>query len=104
VSAPQRRGWGAAPDVKPLLRVARPQLDAEIAERLELGQKLLDRRPYNDEQMYLERCAYESWDEVNEIPSDIMGVLYKPLSGNWHTELAKELRAAGIDIDPGKLF
>jgi hypothetical protein len=31
-------------------------------------------------------------------------VLYKPLSGNWHTELAKELRAAEIDIDPAKLF
>jgi predicted nucleotide-binding protein len=44
------------------------------------------------------------YEEGVEIPSDIMGVLYKPLSGNWHTELAKELRAAGIDIDPGKLF
>jgi predicted nucleotide-binding protein len=43
------------------------------------------------------------YEEGVEIPSDIMGVLYKPMSGNWHTELAKELRAAGIDIDPGKL-
>jgi predicted nucleotide-binding protein len=44
------------------------------------------------------------YEDGVEIPSDIMGVLYKPLSGNWHTELAKELRAAEIDIDPAKLF
>jgi predicted nucleotide-binding protein len=38
-----------------------------------------------------------------ELPSDIAGVLYKPLAGNWHTELARELRAAGIAVDLSKL-
>jgi predicted nucleotide-binding protein len=38
-----------------------------------------------------------------ELPSDLNGVLYKPLSGNWHTELARELRAAGINADLSKL-
>ena len=38
-----------------------------------------------------------------ELPSDLNGVLYKPLTGNWHAELATELRAAGIDADLGKL-
>jgi predicted nucleotide-binding protein len=39
-----------------------------------------------------------------EIPSDITGVLYKPLDGNWHTALAGELDAAGIEIDFSKMF
>jgi predicted nucleotide-binding protein len=39
-----------------------------------------------------------------ELPSDISGLLYKPLSGNWHTELAKELKAANIAVDFSKLF
>lgn len=34
-----------------------------------------------------------------ELPSDILGVLYKPLSENWQTALAKELRAANIEVD-----
>lgn len=38
-----------------------------------------------------------------ELPSDLNGVLYKPLSGNWHTELARELRAAGIEANLGNL-
>jgi len=38
-----------------------------------------------------------------ERPSDLSGVLYKPLTGNWHTELAKELKVVGIDCDLGKL-
>jgi predicted nucleotide-binding protein len=29
-----------------------------------------------------------------ELPSDVTGVLYKSLAGNWHTELARELKAA----------
>ena len=43
------------------------------------------------------------YQEGVELPSDVSGVLYKPLSGNWHTELAKELRAAGFNADLGKL-
>lgn len=39
-----------------------------------------------------------------ELPSDIHGVLYKSLAGNWHTELARELKAAKIDVDFQKLF
>lgn len=38
-----------------------------------------------------------------ELPSDVRGVLYKSLAGNWHTELARELRAAGIPADLSKL-
>jgi predicted nucleotide-binding protein len=43
------------------------------------------------------------YEEGVELPSDIKGVLYKSLAGNWHTELARELRAAGIEIDLSKL-
>jgi predicted nucleotide-binding protein len=39
-----------------------------------------------------------------ELPSDVSGVLYKSLAGNWHTDLARELKAAGIEIDFSKLF
>ncbi len=39
-----------------------------------------------------------------ELPSDVSGMLYKSLAGNWHTDLAKELKAAGLDIDLGKLL
>ena len=38
------------------------------------------------------------YEEGIELPSDLSGVLYKQLAGNWHTELAKELRAVGIDV------
>jgi predicted nucleotide-binding protein len=36
-----------------------------------------------------------------ELPSDISGVLYTPLdpSGAWMMELAREMIAAGIDLD-----
>ena len=36
-----------------------------------------------------------------EIPSDLSGVIYIPLdkSGAWHLQLAKEMKAAGIEID-----
>jgi predicted nucleotide-binding protein len=39
-----------------------------------------------------------------ELPSDVAGVLYMPLSENWKVDLAKELHAAEIDIDLGKLL
>ena len=38
-----------------------------------------------------------------ELPSDLRGVLYKPVLGNWHTELARELQAAGIPVNLGGL-
>jgi len=37
-----------------------------------------------------------------ELPSDVTGVLYKSLAGNWHTELARELKAADIEVDFSK--
>lgn len=37
-----------------------------------------------------------------ELPSDISGLLYKSLAGNWKFDLAKELMAAGIEIDVAK--
>lgn len=43
------------------------------------------------------------YEEGVELPSDLSGVLYKLFAGNWHTALAKELQAAEIDIDLGKL-
>jgi predicted nucleotide-binding protein len=39
-----------------------------------------------------------------ELPSDVSGVLYKSLTGNWHTELAREIKAAKIDVDYSRLF
>lgn len=39
-----------------------------------------------------------------ELPSDVSGVLYKSLAGNWHTGLAQELKAANIEIDFSRLF
>jgi hypothetical protein len=38
-----------------------------------------------------------------ELPSDLPGALYTPLTGNWHTELARELQAAGLNADLGRL-
>ena len=40
-------------------------------------------------------------EENVEIPSDISGVLYIPLDnyGNWKSILAREIEAAGIDVD-----
>jgi predicted nucleotide-binding protein len=43
------------------------------------------------------------YEDGVELPSDLSGVLYKPLSGNWHTELAKELVAANIEVDLTRL-
>jgi predicted nucleotide-binding protein len=42
-------------------------------------------------------CAL--YEDGVEIPSDYHGVGYVPLAGAWRFELAKELRAAGIEID-----
>ena len=39
------------------------------------------------------------FEEGVELPSDIDGVLYVPLAGDWKLQLAKEMRAAGIDVD-----
>jgi predicted nucleotide-binding protein len=37
-----------------------------------------------------------------ELPSDLAGILYKSLAGNWMFELAREIQAADIDVDLGK--
>lgn len=37
-------------------------------------------------------------DDV-ELPSDFDGVVYIPLEGDWRTRLARELQAAGYEID-----
>lgn len=41
-----------------------------------------------------------------EVPTDILGIVYIPLDegGAWKTLLARELVAAGFDIDPRKLL
>jgi predicted nucleotide-binding protein len=39
-----------------------------------------------------------------DLPSDLSGVLYKPLAGNWKIELASELKAADIEVDGTKLL
>jgi len=39
------------------------------------------------------------------VPTDILGIVYIPLDegGAWKTLLARELAAAGFDLDPRKL-
>ncbi|WP_230471358.1 TIR domain-containing protein [Hymenobacter jejuensis] len=39
-----------------------------------------------------------------ELPSDISGVVYIPLGGNWKVDLLKELLHAGFAIDTNRLF
>jgi hypothetical protein len=41
-----------------------------------------------------------------ELPTDILGILYIPLDdgGAWKTLLARELQAAGYDLDLTKLL
>lgn len=41
-------------------------------------------------------------EEDVELPSDIGGLLYVPLAGDWKFQLAKEMRAAGINVDTNK--
>ncbi len=45
-------------------------------------------------------CALRKGDHM-ELPSDILGVLYKPMDegGAWQYQLAGEIKAAGIDVD-----
>jgi predicted nucleotide-binding protein len=38
-----------------------------------------------------------------ELPSDFVGVVYVSLSGQWRLELAKEIRAADIEVDLNRL-
>lgn len=42
------------------------------------------------------------YEDGVELPSDMSGVLYKPLSGDWKMELARELKAAEIEVDLNK--
>ena len=37
-----------------------------------------------------------------ELPSDISGMLYTSLESDWKMELAREMRAAGVDVDLNK--
>jgi predicted nucleotide-binding protein len=46
-------------------------------------------------------CAL--YEDGVELPSDFAGVVYVSLSGKWQFELAKEIRAAGIDVDLNRL-
>ena len=49
-------------------------------------------------------CAI--YKEGVEIPSDYIGVLYIPMdaAGAWQLRLARELKHAGIEVDPNKLL
>ena len=38
-----------------------------------------------------------------ELPSDFGGVVYVPVTGGWELALAKEMRAAGIEVDLNRL-
>jgi predicted nucleotide-binding protein len=44
------------------------------------------------------------YKEGVEMPSDYLGVIYTPLdnSDGWHLKLAKEMKAAGLDVDMNK--
>lgn len=41
-----------------------------------------------------------------EVPSDIAGVVYEPLSNSdsWQLRLAKEMKSAGLDVDMNKVL
>lgn len=41
-------------------------------------------------------------EEGVELPSDLDGVLYVPLAGDWQMQLGKEMKVAGIDLDLNK--
>lgn len=45
------------------------------------------------------------YDDGVELPSDMAGILYIPRdgTGTWQHKLAKEMRAAGIDVDANRL-
>ena len=49
-----------------------------------------------------ERTAALS-EQRTERPSDIHGMLYIPLDGNWELRLAKEMRDAGLPVDLNQL-
>jgi len=46
-------------------------------------------------------CAL--YEESVELPSDLHGLLYKPLGDSWELQVGKELKAAGLDIDLNRL-
>ena len=41
-----------------------------------------------------------------ETPSDIDGIVYTPMdsAGKWQTDLAREIKISGYDIDMNKVF
>lgn len=43
------------------------------------------------------------YEEGVELPTDIVGVVYIPMSGDWAIRLAKEIRDAGFAVDLNKL-
>ncbi len=47
-------------------------------------------------------CALKSGDV--EIPTDFAGVVWTPMSGEWKTALARELKAAGYTVDWNKVM
>jgi predicted nucleotide-binding protein len=47
-------------------------------------------------------CALHK--EGVELPSDLHGVIWVPYEGDWKLMLAKEIKAAGIDVDLNEAF
>ena len=47
-------------------------------------------------------CAIKSGDV--DIPTDFAGVVWTPMSGDWKTALARELKVAGYEIDWNKVM
>jgi predicted nucleotide-binding protein len=43
------------------------------------------------------------YEENVELPTDITGIVYIPISGGWQLLLARELRTAGFTVDLNKL-
>lgn len=50
--------------------------------------------------------VFPLYEDGVELPSDLHGVLYNPIddANSWKFKLAKELKAAGYDIDANKLI
>lgn len=88
---PEDRGYGPADEPPPEANRARQNVILELGYFMaKLGRK----------------NVVALRQEGLEVPTDILGIVYIPLddAGAWKTLLARELKAAGYDIDPGKLL
>ncbi|MDP2957635.1 MAG: hypothetical protein Q8N53_14510, partial [Longimicrobiales bacterium] len=60
--------------------------------------------PHNPPGARISGNVVPEFPEPTELPSDLDGVLYIPLdpAGAWRLDLAKEMKAAGLEVDMNK--